>query len=463
MNYRKEKWLFSGIDSESIYEMYNKKVIVPLMLFSSALIVIVIGMVIWIGNWQTSSAQRIEESLALSAINQRLSSLIKTVDDYATWDDANNKISDLEWANENIAIAVLGKYQFTLTAVIDSHGKVIFSSFNGERHTETLDDLMGDGLTSILEKLENSKTASGILIIQDQPFLTVASEIRPFSTLKNSSNDHDKKYLIFAEPMGQEQLSSLSKIYNLPALRVTNKKPSPPYIPLKAINDEHTFFLSWERNHLGKDMSSKVVPILLVVFVILFFISILSLHSIRRLSEIIKESKKKSFLDSLTNLPNRSLLLITLDTLTSREKVREFAVAYLDLDGFKTVNDNFGHYIGDEVLKETSQRILSIINPGDMLSRQGGDEFVLIYSGGIDKLKEFSERLIAEVKKPIKREGFVIQIGVSIGIALYPNHALTATELLKKADIALYQSKNFNKGTVQFYDEKNIMITPTHT
>jgi diguanylate cyclase (GGDEF)-like protein len=123
-----------------------------------------------------------------------------------------------------------------------------------------------------------------------------------------------------------------------------------------------------------------------------------------------------------------------------------FTLLLLDLDGFKAVNDGFGHAAGDEVLREVSQRITQQMRQGDVLARLGGDEFgIVMRDGSDDAAKALARRIVKAVSQPITLcSGDVVGVGVSIGLAAYASHITTVRTLMGHADQALYQAKQQN-------------------
>jgi diguanylate cyclase (GGDEF)-like protein len=159
--------------------------------------------------------------------------------------------------------------------------------------------------------------------------------------------------------------------------------------------------------------------------------------------------------DILTGLPSRGLARDRLAMACSqagRDQAKA-AVLFIDLDGFKAVNDAFNHEAGDAVLKVVAARLAGSIRRVDTAARQGGDEFLVILNG-VDKAEDatmLAEKLGAVIAKPISYDGHLLKIGSSIGIAVYPDHASDADELLKAADQAMYLVKRSGKGRFGVY------------
>jgi diguanylate cyclase (GGDEF)-like protein len=158
--------------------------------------------------------------------------------------------------------------------------------------------------------------------------------------------------------------------------------------------------------------------------------------------------------DDLTGLPNRAHFKNRIESLLGSDAT-VFSVALIDLDGFKKVNDTFGHAMGDAVLIETTRRLLKVIGPEDLLARLGGDEFVLLLShkSAAEACAALKDVLLA-VARPYEAAPHDAYIGASIGVAEYPLHGAEYTDLLKSADAAMYHSKSAGKNRISVYEKK---------
>ncbi|SHM05293.1 putative bifunctional diguanylate cyclase/phosphodiesterase [Phytopseudomonas punonensis] len=156
--------------------------------------------------------------------------------------------------------------------------------------------------------------------------------------------------------------------------------------------------------------------------------------------------------DSLTGLANRRQFFSRLDTQLSRASKQQtrLAVGLIDLDGFKPVNDLYGHSVGDRLLYQVGQRLTGLLDEGVHLARLGGDEFALIITQAMsdDQLRAFGEKICASLREPFLLVDIPIQISGSLGIATFPDQASSAMQVYEYADYALYQSKRQRPGTV---------------
>jgi diguanylate cyclase (GGDEF)-like protein/PAS domain S-box-containing protein len=167
--------------------------------------------------------------------------------------------------------------------------------------------------------------------------------------------------------------------------------------------------------------------------------------------------ERNAHYDALTNLPNRVLLADRLQHAMTqcRRRGRSLAVAYLDLDGFKEINDRYGHNVGDDLLAVIAQRMKIALREGDTLARIGGDEFVavLVDLAQLQDSKPMLVRLLQAASAPVTLEIATLQLSVSIGVTHYPQDASYADQLLRHADQAMYQAKQAGRNRYQRFEK----------
>lgn len=186
--------------------------------------------------------------------------------------------------------------------------------------------------------------------------------------------------------------------------------------------------------------------------------SFFDISDIKRISD---EVHHLTFYDPLTHLPNRQMSHRKLKEkmFQARHRRKSLAMMFMDLDNFKSINDSYGHHIGDLVLQEVASRIAGCIRrqadepESDLISRQGGDEFTMIIHNidSIDEAKAIARRIIKGIHKPMMIQGLRFFISVSIGLAVYPSDAETMEELLSCADSAMYEAKKAGKNCYRLF------------
>ncbi len=169
---------------------------------------------------------------------------------------------------------------------------------------------------------------------------------------------------------------------------------------------------------------------------------------------------KMAHYDTLTKIPNKYLFEITLDKAISKAKRdgSKLAIFFIDLDNFKSINDNYGHESGDIVLQTVSNNIKKIIRNEDILSRRSGDEFLLLVEGfdDIKNLKTLAKKIIEASSVPIKYHNANINISISIGISIYPDDTKKIKQLMHFADQAMYKAKKCGKCNYKFFNDIEI-------
>jgi diguanylate cyclase (GGDEF)-like protein/PAS domain S-box-containing protein len=160
--------------------------------------------------------------------------------------------------------------------------------------------------------------------------------------------------------------------------------------------------------------------------------------------------------DSLTLLPNRNLLRDRLQQalVAAQRHERGVAVVFIDLDGFKNVNDSLGHSVGDRLLGVVAERLTRCTRTSDTVARHGGDEFVIVLTDTIDEksLIGWMERARQMISEPVMIDGTELYVGCSMGASVFPQDGNDAETLLKKADVAMYRAKELGRNTFQFYE-----------
>ena len=167
---------------------------------------------------------------------------------------------------------------------------------------------------------------------------------------------------------------------------------------------------------------------------------------------------ENSLIDPLTELPNRRMLMESLPAIieNARQGRSSIALLYIDLDGFKPVNDSLGHAAGDDVLIHISSTMRSLVRKGDSLARLGGDEFMLILADlrTSEDAVRVAEGLLHAIEIPIVLLGQKVHVTASIGISIFPTDAAQMEELMVRADMAMYAAKRQGGNQFLFYCDK---------
>lgn len=252
-----------------------------------------------------------------------------------------------------------------------------------------------------------------------------------------------------------ETVNRLARVSGLRELAVTATPTTEPYrqsIPMFS-GPASGQFLTWSADRPGLYLFTTFaplrVPLMLTMIMSVLGCLMIMQRRVRRIEAERLSAQIEALRDHLTGLPNRRALEAELERLARSR--RSFAMLALDLDGFKPVNDIYGHHAGDMALIEVGRRLAAQLRPGEFLARIGGDEFVAIIHRGPERpiLTAFARDCITAVSRPVLVANQTVTIGISLGIVAEGlDHPASA--LLKQADRALYEAKRLDGGAFCF-------------
>jgi diguanylate cyclase (GGDEF)-like protein len=191
----------------------------------------------------------------------------------------------------------------------------------------------------------------------------------------------------------------------------------------------------------------ELLPLLLIPLVLVY-----------KMAQMSVEKEHQAGHDSLTGLPNRTHLQASLaaELAKSKRDGRPFGLLLIDLDHFKEVNDTLGHHVGDQLLVHFADRLSNSVRPSDHVARLGGDEFAVIVPNADEaEVLGVAERIRASLETPVSLEGMRLEIEASIGLAMHPDHALLAEDLLRLSDVAMYVAKESRAGVVTYSSHRD--------
>ena len=223
----------------------------------------------------------------------------------------------------------------------------------------------------------------------------------------------------------------------------------------KLESEDQTQWEQWCKNKRGKRYAARISIAVVKdeAGVVQQYVAMVSDITQRKLDE--EKITYQANYDQLTNLPNRTLFMdrLTRRVLESKRSKTSVGLMFVDLDGFKAVNDTLGHDAGDQLLIEASRRLEKCVREADTVARLGGDEFTVIMPliDNFDAAAVVADRIIASLGEPFDLGGREGRISGSIGISILPAQASTASELLHNADVAMYQAKRSGKAKYEIY------------
>ncbi|MCJ9670027.1 MULTISPECIES: EAL domain-containing protein [unclassified Neorhizobium] len=405
-----------------------------------------------------SSANALDDNRAILAAEAAVSSfkgkLAATVRDNAVWDEAYKAITQGDrdaWTYENwgktsadyalydgvvLTAPAGGKSIAYLKANIIDPNEYLGAKFRGQTESAAR-----PGMDPTVNFFRNG-----------DDIIAVASEaVQPFG-----SKVEDSQYYVlsFFKTLTSEVVAEMAKDHQLPELHITYGPAGDLLnLPLMDVDGVEVVRLAWPSAAPGNTIFDAVRPFIAAAIAILgvYLVGVLyaGWSETRRLKSLADRARHEATHDSLSGLLNRLGLIEGLDRLMQANKSQMLVLHLIDLDGFKAVNDAWGHAIGDQLIRLVAEALRDIHPDAAGVARLGGDEFALIQLGSTN-LAELDDQLLERLKKPFLIEGRTIEIGASIGVASRDD-AEDAHELLRRADMALYEAKETGRGCAVTY------------
>lgn len=400
------------------------------------------------------------------AIQTSVNRVWSLVLDNAVWDDAVREVYrpqvNASWLYNTWGAGFKVNNLYDGTFVLNENFDMLWGSFRMEPFTELSLDFFGAGLKALIS--HNQRTLPGENLIYagitrtryGVAFVGIGL-IRP-TTGRLEVYDNTRRYLVITRHLTPQILKDLGDTFQINNLTFSHTMPSTASVPLRSAAGEILGYLSWDPQLPGAQAAHAAAweirqIVGLVTLLILMFI-LLTSAGLYKLSRGEKLARRIAVTDWLSGLPNRRALIERLEQLNQSGDTDTITVVFMDLDGFKDVNDVYGHDVGDKLIVAIARSLNEKVPPGGMLSRMGGDEFAMTMHGdnAHEKSAIFAMLVLSWFNAPVRLDERSIHITASIGIASSVQGDCSSTELFRRADIAMYHSKMTGKGRITHYD-----------
>ncbi len=441
--------------------------IVTALLAALAVIVTVVTMLVLSAlNDVAQNTNKLDEERSRETITGALETfqaqLGATLNDYAAWDDAAQFVyaaNGHDWVVSNYGDMTVNSELFDTALVIDENDRVqMFYQF-GQPVLRSPQELFPTGLTELLKTVRQipfgqNPEATGF--VQSDRGITVigAALIRPKMALDVPAGE-TRRYLVFARHLDTAKIKRLSKTYVVDGLQLRKANFDARYfVNIFSPQGEVLGKLTWRSRAPGDVSFREVRPTVLLAVVIagLFFLTLFFVGSkiIGRIKTDEAHAKEEALRDRLSGLYNRAGLFQRLEQMVAKARLGsdEVNLLYLDLDGFKEVNDSYGHGTGDRLIKGVAAGLKMLVPQDAVLARLGGDEFAVAINGPYSKQQclDLCEACLLLFSEPFVIGERVATIGCSIGVATSERGEVDGEELLRRADMAMYEAKENGRG-----------------
>jgi diguanylate cyclase (GGDEF)-like protein len=458
--------------------------------------VVLLAVIAYAGISANRNAVERERQLVENALDQAVSRVLNEEKAIAWWDDAvvnaQSRPLDLEWIETNIGVYFYETYGHDEMYLVDGSNTPIYANVGGELQSDAADAfarrqsvlhgvvwaargapdaslrVRDSAFTedqerySFLLGARDASWSGHILSVDGAPAVVSAMAIVP--SVDASVLQGDPHLMVSVVRIDDAFMEAVGRTLLMPDLRLTTAPPVGEHlasVSFEADDGTPLGYLSWTPKRPGRSLLMFVLP---MVALGVFGAGLLTWTMLQRLKSATgdladqeAQSRHQALHDSLSGLPNRHHFVLrlqeALDALVQFRANTRVVVAYIDIDRFKDVNDTMGHQAGDALIMAVAGRLRVAIAPTDFLARFGGDEFaVLRRTGNTRGQQELSAMLRAAFETPFDVCGQSIRMTASIGVSLAPDHGATPEELMRHADIALYEGKKNGRDCAMVFN-----------
>lgn len=390
-----------------------------------------------------------------------------TLNDYAAWDDAATNVyanDGMAWTVSNYGEMSVNSSLFDMAIVIDGDRKPLMVYRNGQPMEGKLDDFFAPSLWALFDQARaagaDKPEAVGFVGTKSGIAAAGIALVREKSGALDKSADQ-RRYLIFARHLDDEKVKGLGETYVIHGMKlVPADTPAKYSVNIDDASGVTLGKLVWTSRSPGDIGYDQVRPTVVKALglVGLFFAVLLVIGWMagRRIKAEEIGAREEALRDRLSGLWNRDGLGVAIDAMVeeAQQAKKNILILYLDLDGFKEVNDSYGHGTGDQLIRAVAAGLKVLIPPHAVLARIGGDEFAIAFhtDGGNAEALQLSEQILDFLAEPLEIGRRVVVIGASIGIAMSPEGAVGREEFVRRADLAMYKAKEAGRARMMLYD-----------
>lgn len=452
---------------------FSLAVLLPMALVIAGTIGLVSAVLVWAANGADSIARERQTRLVQRAVTAGIEAIGRQQESVTIWDEAITHLRDFdgEWLDGNIGIWLYEYFRIDRVFVLGADNVPIYGMMGGRRvdagfytaHQSVVQPIVDRLRAEVLVEAEDAEPASHfeVAVLENRPavigVVPIVTDTGKIVQARGSEYVH-----IAIRFLDTGFLTSITENSLVDKARFSwtgTKGPEEGHFAVLGANGQPVGWIVWTADEPGARLIQQIAPYLIAAAAIMIVLVWLMARRLYRTSSELEASEAQAqhlaFHDALTGMPNRALFANRLEHALARVRRsgERIALLYMDLDRFKYVNDTFGHPAGDELIREFSGRLQKIIRASDTLARLGGDEFAIIQTGVADEASTMAlcRRILEAVAEPFAVVGQEAFVGVTIGVALAPDSASDASELVRKADIALYRAKSEGRNRFRIF------------
>lgn len=456
--------------AEAANRRFGLHVALPIATLALAASLLLLGAVWWAAREQDRYSVTASRQVLRGAIDNRREFLADEVAEDAIWSEAFQELHETASPvaiGANMIARINGSAGVDASMVVGPDDNVVYTTRSGASAPTT----MGAGIPRALQGLVASERTNRsdapvtrLVVFGGEPAIASAAVIRGLQA--PPGEPRQASLLVFVDLLDQRLLAQFARDFGLANLhwQTPGEPHSETSLTLKPGSEPALGTLSWSVELPGTAMLRQTAPALTAVILCFGLLTAVVLVRARTTAILLQVAQAQATHDPLTGLPNRLLLTDRLDqALTKcRREPGQVALLYVDLDGFKAVNDRFGHAHGDAVLIEAARRLRRTARETDTVARLSGDEFAVVQTVGEQPGAALAlcRRLLQALAKPMQVGNRTVRVGASIGVAVGPDDAGEPAILLRLADQALYRAKGCGRGTFRLFEREGEKTEP---
>jgi len=455
----------------------TRQVTLTVLTLAAFALAIVVGFGFYAAGQADDASLERQKMFIADGLHDQIAAVQREQESVSVWDDAvtNAKAGNQVWMADNLSVWMYTYYGHSRVYILDSadhpihsmrEGKLVDASAYGEDRPvllPTIEKLRGTlalppeaGVSGQPAKV----VAEDLVSLDGQPAILSVMPLVPSSDRVTQAPGTEYLH-VSVEFINDAVIGKIAGKYLLEGARLVplSEPVGPAAVPLVDSRGVILGYIGWDRLRPGLALVRKIAPALAVALLLAGGVLVFLLRRLRRASAALQTSQDQAqylaFHDTLTGLPNRALFEDRLRRtllFASQDKTR-VALLYIDLDRFKHINDTLGHPAGDELVRQTAARLKHTIREVDTVARLGGDEFavILLDVPDVESAEDIAERLLLKLREPFRLIDDQVFVSASVGIALSSGSDTDADDLLRKADIALYEAKKNGRGRYELF------------
>lgn len=418
-------------------------------------------------------ANRFDEARSMAttagALRTFQEQLQATLNDYAAWDDAAKNVysgTGQAWIVSNFGAMTVNSDLFDVAVLMDANGNVLMAYQDGKPATWLPESYFGPSFPDLIETVRAADPgavpeAAGFVASRDGVAAVGVALVREKSGAIDKVPE-ERRYLVFARHLDPAKVADLSHTYVIEGLRFfagTAAESKSPSLQIRNVRGDILGRLTWTSALPGDRAYWQVRPLVYcaLAMVGLFFLLLLvsGTNTLDRLKADEASARRLAMQDRLSGLLNRAGFFAALDTLIAENRMhkRDVLLLYLDLDGFKEVNDAYGHGTGDRLIRGVAAGLQMLVADDGVVARVGGDEFALAVTltDRCPPPEVLCDRILGFFEEPFVLGERVAIVGTSIGVAISPGGRVYGEELVRRADMAMYRAKEMGRRRSEYY------------